>query len=85
MFIWTIGDIAAVIIFVVFIVAAVVERIDSARYARPHKAEPEAEPKPEPKKEPEHGPNDRYAYFLLAVFIISIAIVFIAMANSPSQ
>lgn len=85
MFIWTIGDIAAVIIFVIFIVAAVVERIDLARYAKPHKAEPEVEPKPEPKKEPEHGPNDKYAYFLLVVFAIAIAIVFITMANSPSQ
>lgn len=85
MFIWTIGDIAAVIIFVIFIGVAIVERIDSAWYARPHKEEPKAEPKPEPKKEPEHGPNDKYAYFLLAVFAIAIAIVFIAMANSPSQ
>lgn len=69
MFIWTIGDIAAVIIFVIFIVAAVVERIDSAWYARPHKAEP----KPAPKKPNPATRGDKIAY---AVAILILVIVF---------
>ena len=73
MFIWTIGDIAAVIIFVIFIVAAMVERIDSAWYARPHKAEPKVEPKPAPKKPNPATRGDKIAY---AVAILILVIVF---------
>ena len=73
MFIWTIGDIAAVIIFVIFIVAAVVERIDSARYAKPHKFEPKIEPKPEPKKPEPATRGDKVAY---AIAILILVIVF---------
>ena len=49
MFIWTISDVAAIIIAVILIGAAIVERIDSAWHARPHKEEPKVEPKPEPR------------------------------------
>lgn len=73
MFIWTIGDIAAVIIFIIFIVAAVVERIDSAIYAKPHKAEPKAEPKPGPKKPEPATRGDKIAY---AVSILILVILF---------
>lgn len=82
MFIWTIGDIAAVIIFVVFVVAAVVERVDTARYAKPHKAEPKIEPKPEPKPQAKEAPpnsSDKVAWFLTAVFIVTALIVFILL------
>lgn len=87
MFIITLWDIGAVIFFLVCIVIAlktwIEANINAKQYER--KKEPKPEPKPEPKKELEHGPNDKYAYFLLAVFIIAVAIVFIAIANSPSQ
>lgn len=73
MFIWTIGDIAAVIIFVIFIVAAVVERIDSARYAKPHKVEPKIEPEPGPKKPEPATRGDKVAY---AIAILILVIVF---------
>lgn len=73
MFIWTIGDIAAVIIFVVFVVAAVVERVDTARYAKPHKAEPKIEPKPGPKKPEPATRGDKVAY---AIAILILVIVF---------
>lgn len=87
MFIITLWDIGAVIFFLVCIVIALKTWIESNINAKQYerKKEPKPEPKPEPKKELEHGPNDKYAYFLLAVFIIAVAIVFIAMANSPSQ
>ena len=82
MFIWTIGDIAAVIIFVIFIVAAVVERIDSAIYAKPHKAEPKVEPKPEPKPQAKEVPpnsSDKVAWFLAAMFFVAALIALITL------
>ena len=89
MFILTLWDIGAVIFFLVCVVIClktwIESNINAKQYERKKEPEPEPEPKPEPKKELEHGPNDKYAYFLLAVFIIAVAIVFIAMANSPSQ
>ena len=33
------------------------------------------------KKEMQHGPNDKIAYFLLALFLVAVAIIFIVMGK----
>lgn len=73
MFIWTISDIAAVIIAVILIGAAIVERISAAGYAKPHKTEQKVEDKPEPKKPEPTTRGDKIVY---AVAILILVIVF---------
>ena len=73
MFIWTIGDVAAVIIAVILIGAAIIERISAAGYDKPHKAEPKAEPRPEPEKPKPATRGDKIIY---AVSILILVILF---------
>ena len=73
MFIWTISDVAAVIIAVILIGAAIVERISAAGYDKPHKTEQKVEDKPEPRKPKPATRGDKIAY---AVAILILVIVF---------
>lgn len=73
MFIWTISDVAAVIIAVIFIGAAIFERISAAGYNKPHKTEQKVEDKPESKKPKPATRGDKIIY---AVSILILVILF---------
>ena len=73
MFIWTISDVAAVIIAVILIGAAIVERISAAGYDKPHKTEQKVEDKPEPRKPKPATRGDKIIY---AVSILILVILF---------
>ncbi len=73
MFIWTISDVAAVIIAVILIGAAIVERISSARHDKPHKTEQKVEDKLEPE---EPKPATRGDKIIYAVSILILVILF---------
>lgn len=82
MFIWTISDIAAVIIFIFFVVAAICAfipaRTGSGRDERKNEPEPKQEAKPRP-EEAQRGQADWVAYMLLALFLLAAAVVFITI------
>lgn len=82
MFIWTINDMAAIIIAVILIGAAIVERISAAGYDKPHKTEQKVENKPEPKPQAEEAPpnsSDKVAWFLMAMFFAAALIAFMTL------
>ena len=81
-FIWTISDIAAVIIFIFFVAAAICAfipaRTDSRRSEHKNEPEPKQEVKPRP-EEAQRGEGDWVAYMLLALFLLAAAVVFITI------
>jgi ascorbate-specific PTS system EIIC-type component UlaA len=81
-FIWTISDIAAVIIFIFFVVAAICAfipaRTDYRQSERKNEPEPKQEVKPRP-EEAQRGKGDWVAYMLLALFLLAAAVVFITI------
>lgn len=81
-FIWTISDIAAVIIFVFFVVAAICAfipaRTGSGRDEHKNEPEPKQEARPRP-EEAQRGQTDWVAYMLLALFLLAAAVVFITI------
>lgn len=81
-FIWTISDIAAVIIFIFFVVAAICAfipaRTGSSESERKNDPEPKQEAKPRP-EEAQRGDVDWVAYTLLALFLLAAAVAFVTI------